>query len=91
MAKKKSAGGPAPGSRVRVRDGVQSPEFPAVSLAGWTGTIVETTGKPPALKIILEWDAETMARMPSEYVAQCEAQQLYYSMACLGEADLEMI
>lgn len=91
MAKKKAAGGPAPGTRIRVREGVQSPEFPAVSLAGWTGTIVETTGKPPSVKIILEWDAETMARMPSDYVTQCEAQQLYYSMACLAEGDVETL
>ena len=83
MAKKKSAGGPGPGTPIRVRDGVPSPEFPEVSLAGWSGTIVEVSGKPPAVKYILEWDANTMSQMPADYVAKCEAQQLYYSMACL--------
>lgn len=88
MAKKKVSGG-LDGVRVRVRDGVSSPEFPEVSLAGWTGTVLETSGKPPEVKVILEWDADTLSSMPKDYVARCEAQQLYYQMACLGEADVE--
>jgi hypothetical protein len=88
MAKKKSSGG-LEGTRIRVRAGVCSPEFAEVSIAGWTGTVVETSGKPPAVKVILEWDAETLAQMPPDYVARCEAQQLYYQMACLGETDVE--
>lgn len=89
MAKKKAAGGLEAGTRVRVRDGVHSPEFPDVALAGWTGAVVETTGKPPAVKVILEWDAETLERMPADYVSRCEAQQLFYSMACLALEDVE--
>lgn len=89
MAKKKASGGGLEGSRIRVKDGVTSPEFPEVSLAGWTGTVVETSGKPPEMKVVIEWDGETMAKMPAEYVTKCEAQQLYYQMACLTEADVE--
>lgn len=91
MAKKKASGGPEPGTKLRVRDGVQSPEFPDVSLAGWTGALVEATGKPPSVKYILEWDAETMGRMPADYVSRCEAQQLFYSMACLPAEDVELL
>ncbi len=89
MAKKKAVGGLEAGTRIRVKAGVPSPEFPEVSLAGWTGSVVETSGKPPAVKVILEWDPETLAAMPKDYVARCEAQQLYYSMACLGLDDVE--
>jgi hypothetical protein len=88
MAKKKASGG-LEGARVRVKEGVTSPEFPEVSLAGWTGTVVETSGKPPAVKVVIEWDGETMAKMPADYVSRCEAQQLYYQMACLTDADVE--
>jgi hypothetical protein len=88
MAKKKAANG-LEGTRVRVRDGVPSPEFPDVSLAGWTGTVVEVSGKSPTAKVILEWDGTTLGNMPREYVARCEAQQLFYQMACLAEADVE--
>lgn len=89
MAKKKASDGPAAGTRVRVRADVCSPEFPDVSLAGWTGTIVESSGKAPDVKVVLEWDQETMSRMPADYVKRCEAQQLYYAMACLAEAEIE--
>ncbi|GIX03417.1 MAG: hypothetical protein KatS3mg113_0423 [Planctomycetaceae bacterium] len=89
MAKKKAAGG-WEGKRVRVRNGVVSPEFPEISLAGWTGTVVEVTGKPPDVKCVVEWDGDTLGRMPSDYVARCEAQQLYYQLACLAESDLEL-
>lgn len=87
MAKKKASG--MEGTRVRVRDGVASPEFPEISIAGWTGTVVEVSGKPPAAKLLVEWDGETLGNMPRDYIARCEAQQLFYQMACLGEADVE--
>lgn len=90
MAKKKASGG-LEGSRVRVCAGVCSPEFPDVSLAGWTGAVVETKGKPPAVSVILEWDAETLAQMPPDYVAKCEAQHLFYQMACLKADQIEPI
>lgn len=88
MAKKKASGG-LEGTRIRVRPGVTSPEFPEVSLAGWTGTVIEATGKPPAVKVIIEWDATTLGQMPPDYVARCESQQLFYQMACLSDADVE--
>ena len=88
MAKKKAAGG-LEGSRIRVKSGVQSPEFPEISLAGWTGTVVETSGKPPEQKVIIEWDAATIAAMPGTYVSKCESGQLYHIMASLGSDDVE--
>lgn len=88
MAKKKASGG-LKGRRVRVRDGVMSPEFHDVHLGGWTGMVVEVTGKPPVVQVVIEWDGETLGRMPRDYVARCESQQLYYQMACLSETDVE--
>ncbi len=88
MAKKKASGG-WEGTRIRVRAGVTSPEFPEVSLEGWSGTVIEASGKPPTVKIIIEWDADTLGNMPPDYVARCESQQLFYQMACLSDADVE--
>lgn len=88
MAKKKATGG-LEGTRIRVRPGVTSPEFPDVALTGWTGTVIEATGKPPAVKVIIEWDAATLEQMPADYVARCENQQLFYQMACLNDGDIE--
>lgn len=90
MAKKKASGG-LEGLRVRVKQGVQSPEFPEISLSGWTGSVVETSGKPPEQKVIIEWDAATIAAMPAEYISQCESGQLYHVMASLGSNDVEPV
>lgn len=89
MAKKKASGG-LEGSRIKVKPSVNSPEFPEISLAGWTGTVVETSGKPPDQKVIIEWDAATIAGMPQEYVSKCESGQLYHVMASLGLDDIEV-
>lgn len=91
MAKKKTAVGLAAGTLIRVKPGEMSPEFPEISIAGWAGSVVETSGKPPQLFYIVEWDQATMDAMPAEYVQQCEAQQLYYRMASLPEAAVEQV
>ena len=88
MAKKKATGG-LEGTRIRVKPGVNSSEFPEISLAGWSGTVVEITGKPPAQSVIIEWDAATLSAMPAEYLAKCESQQLYHVMASLSASDVE--
>lgn len=90
MAKKKATGG-LEGTRIRVKPGVNSSEFPEISLAGWCGTVVETTGKPPVQSVIIEWDAATLSAMPAEYLAKCETQQLYHVMASLSAGDVEPI
>ncbi len=74
------------GSRVRVREGVNSPDFADVSFAGWTATIMEFSGKKPNQKFIVEFDDAVVAAMPPNYVQRCEEQRLLYTMACL-EAD----
>lgn len=88
MAKKKVAGGVEVGSSARVKPDVVSPEFNDIAIGGWTGRIVEVTGKSPAQKVILEWDQPTIDQMPADYVSRCEAQQLAHWMACL---DLEQV
>ncbi len=88
MAKKKATGG-LEGSRIRVKPGVNSPEFPEISMAGWTGSVVETSGKAPLQTVIVEWDGTTLAAMPKEYLDKCESQQLYHLMASLKADDVE--
>ena len=90
MAKKKATGG-LEGSRIRVKPGVQSPEFPEISLGGWTGTVTETSGKAPDQKVIVEWDVSTLAAMPADYLSKCESGQLYHVMASLRSDNVEPI
>lgn len=89
MAKKKASAGDGSGTRVRVLDGIQSPEFPDIPIAGWSGTVVEVVGKAPDAKYMIEWDDATLKAMPPDYVQRCEAQQLYHRMACLKAAETE--
>lgn len=90
MAKKKATGGLDEGAKIRVKEGIMSPDFPDVSFAGWTGSVVEVSGKPPAQKFIVEWDAGTIASMPADYVSRCEAQMLFHAMACLSSGDFDV-
>ena len=89
MAKKKSVGKFSEGTRVKVREGINSPEFPDVSLAGWTGTVNEVSGKPPSVSCVIEWDDATVKGMPSDYVKRCEQDGLYHLMAFLPEDALD--
>ncbi len=89
MARKKTAGMLAEGTRVRVRDGVTVPEFPDVSCAGWTGAVVDMAGKKDAPQYVIEWDARTIAAMPSGYQEQCEKQNLLSTMVCLPPDTIE--
>ncbi len=90
MARGKSTK-PAPGLRVKVIDGVTMPEFPDLSIAGWTGTVMETTGSGAKLKVVLEWDEATQASLPADYQAHCESQGLMAAMACLPANQLEIV
>ncbi len=86
---KKGTGKLKAGTRIRVKDGVTAPEFPEILVEGWTGTIVEASKKKSVLNYIIEWDDDTVGRMPPEYLQRCEENQLYHLMACLGEGDVE--
>lgn len=79
------------GCRIRVKAEVNSPDFPDISFAGWTGKIVEISGKKPPLKYFIEWEPTVVSTMPQSYIDRCEQQQIYYLWACLSDADIEQI
>ena len=81
---------PAPGQRVTVNDGVTMPEFPDLSIAGWSGTVLETSGSGSKMKVILQWDDAALAEMPDHYRDHCESQGLVFAMACLPAADIHL-
>lgn len=90
MAKKSTSSVLAAGTRIRVKPGVSVPEFSEVSCEGWTGTIAELTGKKTDPKYVIEWDEETVGKMPPSYVQACESQNLYYRMAYFGGDEIEL-
>lgn len=90
MMAKRKASRSVNGTSIRVKDGVTMPEFSAVSIAGWTGTIVES-GSGEAPQLIIEWDAAAMTKLPAEYQVHCETQGLDAGMACLPLAQVEIL
>lgn len=88
MAKRKAAK-VGSGTKVRVKEGVEMPEFSGLSIAGWEGTVLETQGKGPDQNIILEWSQTSLDQMPQAYKDHCESQGLFFGMACLPLSTLE--
>ncbi len=82
MANKKSSK-PKAGDQIQVKEGIAMPEFPDLMIAGWTGIVLETQGRGATMKVILEWDDTTLNKMPDDYKAHCETQQMFHAMACL--------
>ncbi len=78
------------GSRIRAKAGVTSPDFPDISFAGWTGKIVEVSGKKAPFKYFIEWDDAICSAMPQSYIDRCEQQQIYHRWACLSDTDIEL-
>lgn len=92
MPKKKAARKLSIGTRVRVKPDVCVPEFPDVICGGWTGAVESVIGKSkPDPRYVIAWDDETLARLPDDYERRCEENGLFYRMACLGRADIDVI
>lgn len=89
MATRKTADKLPVGARIVVRDGVDSPDFPDVSFAGWIGVVVEHSGPKSGPRYIVEWDDETVGGMPDDYLSRCEEQQLFGRMACLERDQID--
>ena len=79
----------AAGTKIRLKPDVIIPEVPEVDSTDWTGTVVESKGRAATLQYIIEWDDETEASMPKEFVEACEQANLFYKMACLPADDIE--
>ena len=79
----------ASGAKIRIKPGVKIPEVPEVCADEWTGTIVEVKGRAANLQYIIEWDDATEARMPPDFISECEQSGLFYKMACLPHTFVE--
>ena len=77
------------GTPIRVSEGVVSPDFQDISFAGWTGKVVEVSGRKAPYRYFIEWDDSICESMPQSYIDRCEEQQIYHRWACLTDADFE--
>jgi len=88
MAKKKTSRALPVGAQVKIKAEVALPEFPQFLCAGWTGKVIDTLGKKSDPRYVIEWDETIIDAMPSEYVTQCEAQNLFYRYVCLTRDEI---
>lgn len=78
----------AVGDAVRVRVGVNDPDFPDIPLGGWAGKINEVEESEPPLYLI-RWSRETLRDMRPVYRNRCERDGLDHEEMRLGEDELE--
>ena len=78
------------GNKVRVKLGVPDPEFPYITLGGWSGTIEEVEQARDQFTYLIEWDERTIASLPPLYVQRCERLGFVFETVWLGEEDIEI-
>jgi hypothetical protein len=78
------------GDHVRVRAGVSDPDFPGVTLEGWSGTVCDVeTGLGFATLVLVEWDRLTLEHMDQAYRSECEQDDLDVLHIWLYQDELE--
>lgn len=77
------------GDMVRVKAGESMPEFPDLDIGGWVAMVLESRGRGEGLKYIVEWTEDTLGKLPEDFKAVAEEQQLATEMACLLASAVE--
>ncbi len=76
------------GLQIRVRTGVQDPDYPDLTIGGWTGTISEFE-KGNTKAILVRWSDQTLEGQSKIYRARCERDGFDSNEMWLLEDDLE--
>jgi len=78
------------GDAVRVKKGIECPDFPGLEIGGWQGWIaridLDEEGQP---LYSVAWDSITLKALPEEYVEESEEEELDPSEMALSAEDLE--
>ncbi len=88
MARTKSTSKFSVGDTVRVRPGVNDPDFPDIPFGGWTGTILEFEDSDPRTYHI-QLNARTLRSIHPIYHKRCERDGLEADHVWMAEEDLE--
>src|SRR4051812_37355357 len=77
------------GDKVRVRPGVNDPDFPDMPLGGWTGTVTEIIEHEGQINCVFKLDERTLASLHPIYKRRSEIDGLDYEFMGLGQEDFE--
>ena len=75
----------AVGSQVRLKQGVVSPHYPSISLAGWLGTVSQVSG----INYLIHWNGTTLEAIDPSYRQQCERDGVDVDATWLLESEIE--
>ena len=78
------------GDKVRVKSGVNDPDFPDIPLGGWSGTVAEITEHKGQIECVFELDERTLKSLHPIYLKRCERDGLAFEIMGLKEEDLEL-
>lgn len=78
------------GDAVRVKDGVECPDFAGLSLGGWRGRITQPSECDDEV-VEIQWDSATLAQIPEEYIRQSKDEDLAWDRMALNPTDLDPV
>jgi hypothetical protein len=77
------------GDKVRVKPGVQHPEFADIPLGGWSGTIEDVEPSDDETIYQIGWDRRTLAAMHSVFLKRCQRDDLIVETSWLDDDAIE--
>lgn len=75
------------GNSVRVKKGIESPDYDGLLLDGWEGRVVEIDEN----LITIELDSITLSGLKEEYITDCIVNGLEYTLLCLEMEEVEIV
>jgi hypothetical protein len=77
------------GDKVRVKPGVNDPDFPDMPLGGWAGTVTEVIEHEGRVNCVFRLDERTLASLHPVFVRRSEIDGLDHEFMGLGQEELE--
>src|SRR4051794_10231944 len=78
------------GDKVRVKPGVNDPDYPDMPLGGWSGTITEIIEHEGQVNCVFKLDKRTLESLHPIFERRSEIDGLDYRFMGLGQEDIEL-
>ena len=76
------------GDFVKIKDGVKDSNFEKFAIAGWQGTVVDAYTFEGEKLVSIDWDIETIKKLPVEFIELSLEQHRLFSAMILKEEDV---
>jgi hypothetical protein len=79
------------GAHVRVKKGVMDPDFDTFLIGGYSGRVFQMDEHPEAPLVGIEWDKQTLSKIPKTMRNLCKNEDLDHKRMYLLPDELEII